>query len=275
MPDHKVDFQVNLVKSFIRGDYTEEEYIQNRKIYKHSKQWKEAKEVAKYGDIWYLFLLKLKIPNRLRALIVVHDLTRPKLREMANFNKGGGIEALFSTKKKEDRGINKSRIELAILTDTPLEFLLYDKERNNYLIPHQNAFLEYKYLAENIEVKDLIELTHMYPDKRMIQGFCIINDLGIFQSKQEVYVRLDRRLDFFCLQFHLSSSDLVYSLILDLADKWGNQIKHILLGDAFLRRSKVLTFIGVYNNKSIKNEEYYDFIDYYKQVHNAIQITYL
>jgi hypothetical protein len=280
MPDHKRFFknQLNLVKLFVQGELTEEDYFEKRRKFGHQTKWKEMKFVAKDLSLWYSFLLKLKAHQRLKALIEVQELTRAQVRLMATNISGGGVDVYFSERKENTRGITNSQLELAIIMDTPAELLIYDGDKNHYLTPHKNSFMEYIVIAELTNLQKLASFTLNEPENRIIRGYRLDNTSGVINSvHNEVMVRVDKRKKFFALQFYFdtSSSQIDFSLINSLVNiHWSNQIKNILIGKAHLRCSYVLTLFGTYIGNSELPDGYLQYVKDFKEIHKAAEIKY-
>ncbi len=205
MNNWKKEKHKNLIMLLVSNKITENEYLKKREVLGKNYKWTEMKEIVRYSHIWNLFILKLHRQDRLKAFIEIQGLDRAELRNI--MNRGGRIDDYFKLSDPNERGISNILFELAIVMDVPVEYLLFDKDENKYLTPHQNTFFEYKRKAEVCNIDSLCEKVLEKPTKRIIQGFRIENkDIPFLNVREhEIYARLDRRLDYFYLQFYLNS----------------------------------------------------------------------
>jgi hypothetical protein len=238
---------LQLTEDFLYKRINEEEYMERRGNY---KKWGEAEILAQDPKTFIRLLQQLRRVFRVNLMRELNELDIRDIIKMlisSKTNSNSSISKYFNYEKKKMEQESRPRriAQLAIILDVPYLFALQD---TCTLFHEFDDFIEFKITTPDVIHKETID-KYINPVKfRDITGLGIINKQSWFPFQTEItYVRIDRRQNFFTIEFYIrEDSEITFDILIEIIKSLRlNCIQNALLTTAFLRKGyKKLILVG-------------------------------
>ncbi|RKL64967.1 hypothetical protein CR203_23450 [Salipaludibacillus neizhouensis] len=241
----KNPYLLEIKKDFANGIISYQDFLKEHSAPR--SEWNDVKILARDTALLKKFLLKLPIGLRLKAAMYTHDLNFPDIKKMGIDGADTFITAEYPN--NSTRGFSYKLFRLAIILDIPFEYV--SSPLTHVFEGHNDgqSFIEYFTFSEVSQIEKLIKELEK-PSSRIIEGYII--DYSPFYISDLAKVRIDRRVEFFCLEFFYNNkSSFQIGSFVDIAKLFEQRkLKYIIetpVTGNLREKTFKINFIGLYD----------------------------